>query len=130
VEQKSRLQLTHKHFKRCKQLFEYQHLLLLTDIWRFVFLHWRLILAVLLTNLERPAKDKHSSLLREFVNYARKKFCNFGPNGLSPFLPRNHTRSPLLTGARHSRVSHSIIFFQGRGKYPLHYSSIVAHTQL
>jgi len=25
--------------------------------------------------LERPARDKHSSLSRTFVNYARKKFC-------------------------------------------------------
>jgi hypothetical protein len=29
--------------------------------------------------LEKPAMDKHSSLLRTFVNYERKKVCNFGP---------------------------------------------------
>jgi hypothetical protein len=26
------------------------------------------------TRLERPARDKHFSLLRKFVNYGRKKF--------------------------------------------------------
>jgi hypothetical protein len=29
--------------------------------------------------LERSARDKHSSLLRKFVNYRRKKFYNIGP---------------------------------------------------
>ncbi len=29
--------------------------------------------------LERPAMDKHFSLLRTLVNYERKKVCNFGP---------------------------------------------------
>ncbi len=29
--------------------------------------------------LEELAKDKHSSLLRKFVNYGRKKFYNIGP---------------------------------------------------
>ncbi len=28
--------------------------------------------------LERPAKDKHSSLLRTFENYGCKKFCKTG----------------------------------------------------
>ncbi len=31
------------------------------------------------TRLEWPARDKHSSLLRKFVNYGRKKFFNIGP---------------------------------------------------
>ncbi len=31
------------------------------------------------TWLERLALDKHSSLLRKFVNYGRKKFYNIGP---------------------------------------------------
>ncbi len=32
------------------------------------------------TRLEKPARDKRSSLLRTFVNYARKKFYNIGPS--------------------------------------------------
>ncbi len=32
-----------------------------------------------LTQLESTARDKHSSLLRKFVNYGRKKFYNIGP---------------------------------------------------
>ncbi len=32
-----------------------------------------------LTKLEMLAKDKYSSLFRTFVNYGRKKFCNFRP---------------------------------------------------
>ena len=32
--------------------------------------------------LEELAKDKHSSLLRKFVNYGRKKFYNTGPLSL------------------------------------------------
>jgi hypothetical protein len=31
------------------------------------------------TRLERLARDKHSSLLRKFVNYNCKKFYNIGP---------------------------------------------------
>ncbi len=34
------------------------------------------------TKLERLAMDKHSSLLRKFVNCVRKKFFNIGPCGL------------------------------------------------
>jgi hypothetical protein len=32
--------------------------------------------------LERPAKDKHSSLIQKFVNYGLKKFYNIGPRAL------------------------------------------------
>ncbi len=32
-----------------------------------------------LTKLEMLVKDKYSTLLRTFVNYGRKKFCNFRP---------------------------------------------------
>ncbi len=32
------------------------------------------------TRLERLAKDKHSSLLRTFVNYGVKSFYNIGPS--------------------------------------------------
>ncbi len=28
--------------------------------------------------LERPARDKHSSILQTFINYGRKKFYNAG----------------------------------------------------
>ncbi len=28
---------------------------------------------------ERLSRDKHSSLLRTFMNYGGKKFCNIGP---------------------------------------------------
>jgi hypothetical protein len=31
------------------------------------------------TRLERLARDKHSSFLRKFVNYALKKFYKIGP---------------------------------------------------
>ncbi len=31
------------------------------------------------TSMERLAKNKHSSLLRIFVNYGQKKFYNIGP---------------------------------------------------
>jgi hypothetical protein len=31
------------------------------------------------TRLERLVRDKHSSLLRKFVNYGQKKFYNIGP---------------------------------------------------
>ncbi len=31
------------------------------------------------TRLERLSRDKHSGLLRTFVNYVRKKFYNIGP---------------------------------------------------
>jgi hypothetical protein len=31
------------------------------------------------TSLERPARDKHSSLSQNFVNYGRKKFYSIGP---------------------------------------------------
>ncbi len=30
------------------------------------------------TRLENTARDLHSSLLRIFLNYGRKKFCNIG----------------------------------------------------
>ncbi len=30
------------------------------------------------TGLERLARDKHSRLLRKFINYGRKKFYNYG----------------------------------------------------
>jgi hypothetical protein len=33
------------------------------------------------TKLERLARYKHSSLLRKFVTYGRKKFYNIGPRG-------------------------------------------------
>jgi len=33
--------------------------------------------------LESPAKDKHSSLLRKFINYGRKKFYNIGPKNVA-----------------------------------------------
>ncbi len=33
------------------------------------------------SRLERLARDKHSSLLRTFVNYGRKKFYNVDPMG-------------------------------------------------
>jgi len=33
--------------------------------------------------MERSARDKHSSLLRKFVNYGRKKFYNIGPSATS-----------------------------------------------
>jgi hypothetical protein len=36
---------------------------------RLIHKHWPM--------LERPAMDKHSSLLRTFVNYERKKVFNF-----------------------------------------------------
>ncbi len=36
-------------------------------------------LLALLTHKERPASDKHSSLLGTCVNYVRKKFHNIGP---------------------------------------------------
>ncbi len=38
------------------------------------------------TRLKRLAKDKHSSLLRTFVNYVRKKFCNIGPSVIKLFV--------------------------------------------
>ncbi len=34
------------------------------------------------TNLEKLAKDKHSSLFQTFVKYGRKKFYKIGPWGL------------------------------------------------
>ncbi len=34
------------------------------------------------TRLERPARDKHSSLVQTFVNYGRKKFYKVGPLSL------------------------------------------------
>jgi hypothetical protein len=33
--------------------------------------------------LERPGRDKYSSLLRTLVNYGRKKFYQIGSSGLS-----------------------------------------------
>jgi len=30
--------------------------------------------------VERSFRDKHSSLLQKFINYARKKFYKIGPN--------------------------------------------------
>jgi hypothetical protein len=40
--------------------------------------------------LERLVSEKHSSLLRTFVNYERKKFYNFGPRppNLAPKVSR------------------------------------------
>ncbi len=35
-----------------------------------------------LTTSEKLSLDKHSSLLRTFINYGRKKFYNIGPRGL------------------------------------------------
>jgi len=35
------------------------------------------------TRLERPAREKHSGLLRKLVNCGRKKFYNNGPGSLS-----------------------------------------------
>ncbi len=43
------------------------------DLWNFI-----LSQNVCQTRLERVARDKHSSLLRTFVNYGRKKFYNIG----------------------------------------------------
>jgi len=37
------------------------------------------------TRLEKPAKDKHSSLLRTFENYGCKKFDNTGPSSYTLF---------------------------------------------
>jgi hypothetical protein len=34
------------------------------------------------TMLERLARSKHFGVLRKFVTYGRKKFCNIGPWGL------------------------------------------------
>ncbi len=37
------------------------------------------------TKLERLARNKHSSLLRKFINYGHKKFYNIRPRqGLNP----------------------------------------------
>ncbi len=38
------------------------------------------------TRLEKFASDKHSSLLRKFVNYGRKKFYNIDPWSQSALL--------------------------------------------
>jgi hypothetical protein len=37
------------------------------------------------TRLDRLARDKHSSLLRKFVNYSRKKPYSTGPQGLKSY---------------------------------------------
>jgi len=48
-----------------------------------VFVHNLLIFvlsqSVCQTRLEKPAKDKHSSLLQKFINYDQIKFCNIVP---------------------------------------------------
>jgi hypothetical protein len=45
------------------------------------------------TRLERLAKDKHSSLLRKYVNYGCKKFYNTGPwRVFSPKLKINRSK--------------------------------------
>ncbi len=38
--------------------------------------------------MEIPVRDKHSSLLRTFTNYGRKKFNNIGPWALNPLHPK------------------------------------------
>jgi hypothetical protein len=38
------------------------------------------------TRLERRAKDKHSSLLQQFINYSCKEFYNFRPRTKQPLV--------------------------------------------
>ncbi len=44
-------------------------------------------LSVYYTKLEKLAMDKHSSLLRTFVNYVRKKFYKIGPRWVPSTRP-------------------------------------------
>ncbi len=44
-----------------------------------------LALHAIIRLLERLARDKHSSLLRKFVNYGQKKFYNIGPRPVTYF---------------------------------------------
>jgi hypothetical protein len=44
--------------------------------------------------MERPARDKHSSLLRKFVNCGRKKFYNIGGT-----VVERSTRHPQVKGS-------------------------------
>ncbi len=49
--------------------------------------------------LEKLAKDKHSSLLQKFVNYGQKKFYNIGPS-YTPVLDSNMSIT-VTYGDRH-----------------------------
>ncbi len=63
----------------------------LTRIKHFFLLRQALSLSYKkLTRLERPARDKHSSLFDPFRNLQRKKFCKIGPkNGAETCNNRN-----------------------------------------
>jgi hypothetical protein len=46
--------------------------------------------------LERPAKDKPSSLLQKFINYGRKKFYNIGPKNVAKKVGSERFENPIF----------------------------------
>ncbi len=54
-----------------------------------------------------PAKDKHSSLLRKFANYGRKKFYNIGHQGFQ--VLRLDDDDPLFVGDAESGKGERVV---------------------
>jgi hypothetical protein len=55
------------------------------------------------TKLERLARDKHSSLLRKYVNYGNKKFYSAGPR-VEPLTGLHYTRAEVTGNDKHSSL--------------------------
>jgi hypothetical protein len=49
--------------------------------------------------LERPANDKHSSIIRTLINYDRKKFITLGPGLIFTVTPGAYLRQKHLKDA-------------------------------
>ncbi len=68
------------------------------------------------SRLERPKKDKYSSLLQIFVNYGRNKFCNIGLRRWQPALEyRYHGVLKTETQTRFKR-SHFVTHYWLKGE--------------
>jgi hypothetical protein len=68
--------------------------------------------------LERLAEDKHTSLLRKFINYDRKTFNNIGPQSSfteRKLLVRNAFLRSVKYTKRRGTNSNGFLFFQFLG---------------
>ncbi len=71
------------------------------------------------TRLERPARDKHSSLLRKSVNYIGKKFNRIGPvhNFQELFCFLNFELTTLSAQSFQMMLVHNALFFSVFSSY-------------
>ncbi len=59
--------------------------------------------------MDRPAKDTHSSLFGQFVNYEEKKFCEYGPWGR---YYKDFTRKNILLCNEIDCLMHTSLIFE------------------